>query len=62
MVDDEAAASLVSYYCGALAKSAVEQRPHDYDLALRDAKRWIRSQKCWESPYYWASLVLVGPP
>lgn len=62
VVDDEAAASLVSYYCGALAKSAVEQRPHDYDLALRDAKRWIRSQKRWESPYYWASLVLVGPP
>ena len=34
----------------------------DYAQALRDAKRHIRQQERWQSPYFWASLELVGPP
>ena len=27
-----------------------------------EAKLYVRRQEKWRSPYYWASLVLVGPP
>jgi CHAT domain-containing protein len=61
VVDDEAAASLVSYFCGALAAAEQQQQPDPYGAALQAAKRWIRGQKKWEAPYYWASMVMVGP-
>ena len=61
LVDDEAAASLVSYYCSILAKAEQEGRTPDYAEALHEAKRWCRSQEKWESPYYWSTFVLVGP-
>ncbi|MDR3636244.1 MAG: CHAT domain-containing protein [Isosphaeraceae bacterium] len=61
LVDDEAAASLVSVYCTLLAKAEKEGKPVDYAGALREAKRWVRGQEKWKAPYYWGSLVLVGP-
>ena len=33
----------------------------DYAQALHDAKRWVRQQEKWESPYYWGTFVLMGP-
>ena len=62
-VDDEAAASLISYYCGGLA---LAEKMHgagavDYAAALHSARRWVRSQEKWQSPFYWSSFVLVGP-
>jgi CHAT domain-containing protein len=60
LVDDEAAASLVSYYTAILAQQEREGKTPDYAAALRDAKRWIRSQEKWQSPYYWGTFVLVG--
>jgi CHAT domain-containing protein len=60
LVDDEAAASLVSVFCGALVK-AQQDHPLDYAEALHAAKRWVRSQEKWQSPYFWGSFVLVGP-
>ena len=61
LVDDKAAASLVSYYCSILVKAEKEGRTPDYAEALHQAKRWVRSQKKWKNPYYWATFVLMGP-
>ncbi len=61
LVDDEAAATLVSYYCSGLAQSEQAGQTPDYAQALQTAKRLIRQQKKWECPYYWGTFVLVGP-
>jgi CHAT domain-containing protein/tetratricopeptide (TPR) repeat protein len=62
LVDDEAAASLVSVLCSGLAQSEKAGKVVDYARSLQESKRWVRKQGKWKSPYYWASLVLVGPP
>ncbi len=62
LVDDEAAASLVSRFCSGLAHAEKAGKPVDYVTFLQEAKRWVRKQEKWKPPYYWASLVLVGPP
>lgn len=61
LVDDEAGASLVSYFCGALARAEKAGKAADYADALLQAKRWVRQQDNWANPYYWGPLVLVGP-
>ena len=61
LVDDEAAASLVSYFCGGLATSHKRGEPFDYARSLQAAKLWVRQQPKWSNPYYWATFVLVGP-
>ncbi|MFZ5830936.1 MAG: tetratricopeptide repeat protein [Planctomycetota bacterium] len=60
LVDDEAAASLVSYFCSGVARGQKAGEP-DYAQALQKAKRWIRNQQKWQSPYYWGTFVLLGP-
>ena len=60
LVDDEAAASLVSYFCAGVARG--EKRGQaDFARTLYDAKRWVRQQDKWRSPFYWGTFVLVGP-
>ena len=61
LVDDEAAASLISYFCGGIAKDEAKGETADHAKALHDAKRWVRQQEKWASPYYWGTFVLVGP-
>lgn len=61
LVDDEAAASLVSVFCGGLAKAEKTGGNVDYAQSLHAAKRWVRNQEKWRSPYYWGTFVLVGP-
>jgi CHAT domain-containing protein len=61
LVDDEAAATLISHFCGRLANAEKQSAPVDYAESLRLAKRRIRHQEGWESPYYWGTFVLVGP-
>ena len=61
LVDDEAAASLVSYFCGGLAQDEQKHLTPDHAEQLQSAKRWVREQDKWKSPYYWAPFVLVGP-
>jgi CHAT domain-containing protein len=61
LVDDEAAASLVSYFCGGVALAEKAGKPPDYADALQKAKRWVRQQDKWQSPYYWGTFVLMGP-
>ena len=62
LVDDEATASLVSFFCAGLAQAEKAGQPVDHAAALQAAKRWVRQQDKWKSPYYWASMVLIGPP
>ena len=61
LVDDEAAASLVSYFAGGIARDLGQSAQPDYAKRLHDAKRWVRQQDKWKSPYYWGGFVLVGP-
>jgi CHAT domain-containing protein len=61
LVDDEAAANLVSVFCTFVARAEKEGEPVDYAEALHKAKRWVRNQEKWSSPYYWGTFVLVGP-
>jgi len=61
LVDDEAAASLVSVFCANLARSEAENESTNYAAALHAAKRWTRGQTKWRSPYYWATFVQLGP-
>jgi CHAT domain-containing protein len=60
LVDDEAAASLISYFCSGVAKGQKEGNV-DYARSLHEAKRWVRQQEKWQSPHYWGTFVLVGP-
>jgi CHAT domain-containing protein/Tfp pilus assembly protein PilF len=54
-VDDEATAALMKkFYEGMLRE---HQTPAQ---ALRAAQQWMRTQKTWQSPYYWAGFVLQG--
>jgi CHAT domain-containing protein/Tfp pilus assembly protein PilF len=54
-VDDEATAALMKkFYEGMLRE---HQTPAQ---ALRAAQQWMRAQKPWQSPYYWAGFVLQG--
>ena len=61
IVDDRAAASLISFFCGGLARAQGRGETPDYAAKLCDAKKWVRDQQRWSSPYYWATFVLVGP-
>ena len=61
LVDDEAAASLISVFCSGIAKAEANGESPDYAAALQRAKRWVRKQPKWASPYYWGTFVLVGP-
>lgn len=61
LVDDQAAAALVSYYAASLAKPLGAGEPPDYAQALADAKRWVRRQSKWQSPYFWGAFELIGP-
>lgn len=60
-VDDRSAAGLISYFCSGIAKAEGAGQPVDYAESLHLAKRWVREQEKWSSPYYWATFVLVGP-
>jgi CHAT domain-containing protein len=60
LVDDEAAATLISYFCGELAKRQGGAGP-DYARALHNAKRLVRKNPKWQSPFYWAMFELLGP-
>lgn len=62
LVDDEAAANLIGLLSTELAPSQKQGDQVDYATQLQVAKKWVRDQNRWKSPYYWSSLVLVGPP
>ena len=61
LVDDKAAASLISYFCSGVAQAEKKNEPPDYAQKLHAAKKWVRNQEQWQSPFYWGTFVLVGP-
>lgn len=61
LVDDEAAASLISYFASGIAADEAKGEPVDYAARLKAAKRWVRQQEKWGKPYYWGAFVLLGP-
>ncbi len=60
LVDDEAGASLVSLFSSGLASDSTTGQVN-YSRRLQEAKRVIRKQDKWSSPYFWGTFVLVGP-
>ncbi len=52
----------MSYYCAGLAQEFGKAAPPSYAARLHAAKKWVRNQEKWQSPYYWATFVLIGPP
>ena len=61
VIDDRAGATLVSYFAYYLANSGSGSTPGDYAAALRKAKLKVRQEDRWANPFYWSSLVRVGP-
>ena len=61
LVDDKAAASLVSYYCSLVAQAEEAGETLDSATALHRAKQWVQKQQHWSSPFYWGCFVQVGP-
>jgi CHAT domain-containing protein/lipopolysaccharide biosynthesis regulator YciM len=61
LVDDEAAASLVSYFCAGVAADENAGKTPNLAARLQAAKRWVREQPKWQSPYHWGAFVLLGP-
>lgn len=61
LVDDEAAAALIARFCGGLAAAEKQGVAADHAEILHQAKRWVRRQAGWESPFYWGTFVLIGP-
>ena len=51
VVDDEAAASLISVYCSGLGEKMSAGTPDiDHAVALHAAKKWVRKHSKWKSP------------
>jgi CHAT domain-containing protein len=59
-VDDRATSELMgSFFAGVNPTGTSPAAPAD---ALRAARLAVRSRPGWESPFYWAPFVYVGPP
>lgn len=54
-VDDDATAELMKHFYRAMFQKGLPPA-----AALREAQLALRSQKRWESPYYWAAFVIQG--
>ena len=61
VVDDQAGATLVSYYASYLTLSGKDPAARNYAAALHNAKKHVRKDERWKHPFYWSSLVHVGP-
>ena len=64
VVDDRAGATLISYFSSLLSRAGKDAAARDYATSLHDAKKLIRNDDDndnWSHPFYWSSLVLVGP-
>jgi len=54
-VDDDATAELMKHFYAGMFQKGLSPA-----AALREAQLALRSQKRWESPYYWAAFVIQG--
>jgi len=61
-VADEATARLVGRFCELTAAAESADGEADYAKSLCESRRWLRRQPGYESPFFWAPFVLIGPP
>jgi CHAT domain-containing protein len=59
-VNDASTATLIGAFFEAVFEAEQAGLPVDYAHALRDAKRRVRQEGTWESPFYWAPFILIG--
>jgi CHAT domain-containing protein len=59
-VDDASTADIMEGFFGLLSAQMARGENVNYGQDLRDAKRLIRSQPEWSSPYFWAPFILTG--
>ncbi len=60
-VDDASTAELMGTFFEAVAKADRQGTKINYAAALQQARKSIRANRQWSSPYYWAPFVLIGP-
>jgi CHAT domain-containing protein len=60
-VDDESTAELMGAFAAAIGQSLRSGEAPNYAIALAEARKYVRGQPKWSSPYYWAPFVLMGP-
>jgi CHAT domain-containing protein/tetratricopeptide (TPR) repeat protein len=60
-VDDASTAELMGTFFEAIAKADRSGAKINYAAALQEARKSIRANRQWSSPYYWAPFVLIGP-
>ena len=60
-VDDASTAELMGAFFEGVAKAEKGGEPLNYARLLQDARKTVRANPRWSSPYYWAPFVLVGP-
>lgn len=61
VVDDRAGATLISYFTNYLTRDGKDPALRNYAAALHKARQQVRKEEQWKHPFYWSSLVLVGP-
>lgn len=62
LVDDEAAATLISLFTSQIARSHGKLTPLDHASFLQRAQRTVRAKSKWSHPGFWGTFVLIGPP
>jgi len=60
-VDDESTAELMGAFAAAIGQSLRTGEAPNYAMALDQARKYVRGQPKWSSPYHWAPFVLMGP-
>jgi CHAT domain-containing protein len=60
-VDDASTAELIGTFFDQLAEIERARRRVNYAQALQAARKRVRADPQWSSPYYWAPFILTGP-
>jgi len=60
-VDDASTAQMMGQFFESLAKADRDHSPANFAAALQAARKSVRANPDWSSPYYWAPFVLIGP-
>jgi len=60
-VDDESTSELIGAFAAGLGEALRAGQKPNYAVALAEARKYVRGQSKWSSPYYWAPFVLMGP-
>ncbi len=60
-VNDESTAELIGAFAVGIGQSLKAGELPNYAASLTEARKYVRGQPKWSSPYYWAPFVLMGP-